>query len=166
VEQVKNSGEKNPGMRTPERRLEYLWLTLLFSVLVVAELVAIAISNVFQISGPLRPDYIIAVLGILAVFYAHRKYLAWGFEMREDHLYLKHGVFKKVETMVPFVRIQHVDTQRNVLERIFGISRVVVYTAGSRGSDVTVKGLLPEDAVEMQEKLRDVAIESEDRDAV
>ncbi|QKQ98972.1 PH domain-containing protein [Candidatus Nanohaloarchaea archaeon] len=106
------------------------------------------------------------VLGTFSVTYTFYRYRAWNFELKEDHLYLEHGVFRKVYSMVPYVRIQHVDTQRNVLDRLFSLSRVVVYTAGSRGADVTLPGLVPEDADSIQRKLRDVAIESEDRDAV
>jgi len=46
------------------------------------------------------------------------------------------------------------------------VSKVIVYTAGSRGADVSIPGLLPLDAETIQEKLRDVAIDSEDRDGV
>jgi len=81
-------------------------------------------------------------------------------------LYIEHGVFRKVKTMVPFVRIQHVDSQRGLIERTVGLSKVIVYTAGSRGADVSIPGLLPLDAETIQEKLRDVAIDSEDRDGV
>ena len=57
--------------------------------------------------------------------------------------------------------MQHVDTQRGMVDRLFGLSQVVVYTAGSRGADVGIPGLLPKDADDIQEKLRKVAFESE-----
>lgn len=152
-------------LRTPEKRLAFMWM---FELLAVSAI----LSTVFVIFNPLEsvlPSSVYLVPGVfvlLGSLYTFLRYGAWGFEVRGDHLYLEYGVFTKVKTMVPFVRIQHVDTQRNALERVFGISRVVVYTAGTRGSDVKVKGLVPWDADSMQEKLRDVAIESEDRDAV
>ena len=152
-------------LRTPERKLAYMWMLELLTVSAI-------LSTVFVIFNPLEgiltgsvylvPGFFV----LLGSVYTFLRYSAWGFEVRDDHLYLEYGVFTKVKTMVPFVRIQHVDTQRNALERVFGISMVVVYTAGTRGSDVKVKGLVPGEADSMQEKLRDVAIESEDRDAV
>lgn len=154
-------------MRKPEKKIFWVWLiqagllSLVPSLLLGLGIGAFtAIPSFISLTGA-----ILLFTGLASIYTVHR-YRAWGFELREDHLYLEHGVFRKVKTMVPFVRIQHVDSQRNVVERLAGISHVVVYTAGSRGADVTVPGLLPREAEKMQEKLRDVAIESEDRDGV
>jgi membrane protein YdbS with pleckstrin-like domain len=75
-------------------------------------------------------------------------------------------VITHVRTVVPFVRVQHVDTQRGPVERALGLASVVVYTAGSRQADVTIPGLTPERADALQERLREMAIESEPEDAV
>ena len=149
-------------MRTPEKRLEYLWMSIFSVFLIVSGFSSLV---VFQ-DRPVQITAFFIVFAVSGFVYIRKKYLSWRFEVRDDYLYLEHGVFTQVKTMVPFVRIQHIDTQRNAVERIFGISRVVVYTAGSRGSDVQVKGLKPIDADQMQEKLRDLAVQSEDRDGV
>ena len=103
---------------------------------------------------------------VISGAHTYYRYASWSFEIKKDHVYLEHGVLVKVMTMVPFVRIQHVDTQRNILDRVLGLSTVIIYTAGSRGADVSIPGLKPEAAEKLQEKLRDKAIESEDRDGV
>jgi membrane protein YdbS with pleckstrin-like domain len=90
----------------------------------------------------------------------------WSFELRDDHLYLDHGVFTRTRSMVPYVRVQHIDTQRGPVYRLLDLSKVVVYTAGSKGADENIPGLSRSDAAQVQEKLRDLAIESEDMDAV
>jgi membrane protein YdbS with pleckstrin-like domain len=148
-------------MRKLETRLRSFWIVE-FSV------IGFFIGLMFY--WPLRSQAVAmlipGVISALMFYYVARRYANWGFEVRDDHLYIQHGVLKKVYSMVPYVRIQHVDTQRTVIDRFLGLSRVVVYTAGSRGSDVRVPGLAPEEASEIQEKLRDLAIESEDRDAV
>ncbi|MFB6088143.1 MAG: PH domain-containing protein [Haloarculaceae archaeon] len=93
-------------------------------------------------------------------------YRSWEYVVREDSLYLSRGVFTRVRTIVPYVRVQHIDTQRNPVERVLGLSTLVVYTAGSRGADVTIPGLTPERASELQTRLKVLAIESEEEDAV
>ncbi|MFB6241237.1 MAG: PH domain-containing protein [Candidatus Nanosalina sp.] len=153
-------------MRKPEKKIQLLWAVTLAAFLLVLGTFTTLAEIVFPSIPSGYAGVFLGVLLISGLLYINRAYAAWGFEVRDDHLYIQHGVFTKVKSMVPFVRMQHVDTQRNFIERIFGLSTVVVYTAGSRGSDVQVKGLLPEDASRIQEKLRDVAIESEDRDAV
>jgi len=93
-------------------------------------------------------------------------YARWRFDLETDALYLERGVFTHVETAVPYVRVQHVDTQRTPLDRALGISRVVVYTAGSRGEDVTVPGLTVDRARSLRNELRELAVDAEPDDAV
>ncbi len=103
----------------------------------------------------------IVVAGIaIAAGYAIRLYQAWRFELQSDALYLERGVITFVETAVPFVRVQHVDTQFGPIERLLGLSSVVVYTAGSRNADVRIPGLTPDRARDLQDTLRELAVEA------
>ncbi|WP_254862926.1 PH domain-containing protein [Halovivax gelatinilyticus] len=108
----------------------------------------------------------VLVVSLLGAVYGFRRYQVWRFEIQPDALYLERGVITFVETAVPFVRVQHVDTQFGPLERALGLSSVVVYTAGSRNADVRVPGLRPERARKLQDTLRELAVESETEDAV
>mgnify|MGYP000109069637 CR=1 FL=1 len=107
-----------------------------------------------------------AIVGALGVVFAFLRYRIWRFELQDDALYLERGVLTRVETSVPYVRVQHIDTHRGPVERLVGLSSVVVYTAGSRGADVTVPGLAPERARRLRDRLRDLAVASETGDAV
>ncbi|SHH57619.1 PH domain-containing protein [Halobaculum gomorrense] len=100
----------------------------------------------------------VVALGLAAVFFRYR---VWRFEVRDDSLYLVRGVLTRVDTSVPYVRIQHVDTRRGPIERGLGLASVVVYTAGSRGADITIPGLTPARASDLRERLRELATESE-----
>jgi membrane protein YdbS with pleckstrin-like domain len=125
------------------------------------------IGGLFLLDGARWPGPVaFAVVGILGVLHALARYRAWGYELREDDLFIRRGVFTQVRTVVPFVRVQHVDTRRSPTERALDLSRVVVYTAGSRQADVSIPGLTPEDATELQKRLRDLAVETESDDAV
>ncbi|MXV64377.1 PH domain-containing protein [Natronorubrum sp. JWXQ-INN-674] len=109
---------------------------------------------------------VVAVGLVLGIAYAVRLYQVWQFELQNDALYLERGVVTFVETAVPFVRVQHVDTQFGPIERALGLSSVVVYTAGSRNADVRIPGLTPDRARDLQDTLRELAVESEADDAV
>jgi membrane protein YdbS with pleckstrin-like domain len=106
---------------------------------------------------------ILTVLGGLHAIAAHR---IWRFALDTDSLFLVRGVITRTDTSVPYVRVQHVDTTRGPVERAIGLASVVVYTAGSRGADITIPGLKPDRATELRERLRDLAGESEATDAV
>lgn len=106
---------------------------------------------------------LVLLLGLVHLVYRYR---VWRFEVRGEELYIRRGVLTQVRTLVPYVRVQHVDSRRGPVERTLGLASVVVYTAGSRGADVTIPGLTPERADELQNELRTLATESEPDDAV
>jgi len=104
-----------------------------------------------------------AVYGVVRAVFLYR---SWRYVVREESLYLTRGVLTRVQTVVPYVRVQHIDTRRSAFERVLGLSTLVVYTAGSRGADVTIPGLTPDTAEDLQSRLERLAIASEDEDAV
>ncbi|WP_049984891.1 PH domain-containing protein [Halobellus rufus] len=149
-------------------RIRLLWIVR--SLITAAVLAGIAFG-VGRVVDPAwlpawTPAAVFLAFGGLGVALAVLRYRAWRYEVREDSLYLERGVFTKVRTVVPFVRIQHVDTSRSPTERLVGLSSTVVYTAGSRGADVSVPGLTPGDADDLRERLKRLAIRSEGEDAV
>ncbi|WP_251343488.1 PH domain-containing protein [Haloplanus halophilus] len=113
----------------------------------------------------LPPAAFVVVLA-LGVGLALARYRVWRYEVRDDALYLERGVFTRVRTVVPFVRLQHVDSSRGPVERLVGLASTVVYTAGSRGADVTIPGLTPAGADDLRERLKRLAIRAEGEDAV
>ncbi|WP_049923264.1 PH domain-containing protein [Halopiger djelfimassiliensis] len=155
-------------MESLHPRIRLLWVA---QAAIVAIVLGVAIAAVDQwldfVTVPTAVQGGVVALGlVLGAVYAVRLYQVWRFELQSDALYLERGVITFVETAVPFVRVQHVDTQFGPIERALGLSSVVVYTAGSRNADVRIPGLPPARARELQDTLRDLAIESEADDAV
>lgn len=147
-------------------RVQLVWM---LRAVVVATVVGVAAFLLNRVTLEL-PIYV--PLGVFAVFlvvgvgFAALRYRLWGYEVRDDSLYLERGVLTRVRTVVPFVRIQHVDSARGPVERLLGLASTVVYTAGSRGADVRVPGLTPEGSDELQDRLKRLAIRAEGDDAV
>ena len=54
----------------------------------------------------------------------------------------------------PFVRVQHIDVTRGPFDKMFGTATLVVHTAGTHNSIVTLPGLSPERAAEIREAIR------------
>jgi hypothetical protein len=147
-------------------RVQVVWVgrALLFAA--VVGVVVVAVDRLaFPLPSLMSPG-LIAGVALLGVGHAILRYRNWGYEVREDSIYLERGVLTKVRTVVPFVRIQHVDSSRGPVERVLGLASVVVYTAGSRGADVSVPGLTPDGADDLRERLRRLAIRAESEDAV
>jgi len=153
-------------MESLHPRVRLLWAgrtafagLVLVALVVVADRLFVSLPVQLAVAG----WAILVALGAVHAVFAHR---VWRFELQDDALFLVRGVVTRTDTSVPYVRVQHVDTTRGPVERTAGLASVVVYTAGSRGADITIPGLRPERATELRERLRDLAGESEATDAV
>ncbi|MFB6113826.1 MAG: PH domain-containing protein [Halodesulfurarchaeum sp.] len=147
-------------------RVQVVWAVLALLVSLVVGAIAGGAVWYFLDRNPSIGAGIFLVLAVVGIAHGVMRYRIWRFDVQEDALLLQRGVLTRVRTVVPFVRVQHVDTQRNPIERVAGLSRVVVYTAGTRGADVTIPGLRPDRASELQKRLRTLAGERETDDAV
>ncbi len=153
-------------MRSLHPRIRIVWLLqAAISSAFLAAIVGVVDLLVLGF-GTWLPAATFLGLFVLTGVHSLLRYRIWRYEIRDDELYLERGVFTRVKTVVPFVRIQHVDSRRSPLERLTGLASTVVYTAGSRGADVTVPGLTPTGADDLQRRLKALATDAEGDDAV
>lgn len=153
-------------MNRLEREILILWIAASLLTAVFLTGLSVAVQGIiWEVSAALTA-VLLVLFTVTGILYSVARFRACGFELREDYLYIERGVLKKVKTKVPYVRVQHIDTERGPVYRIFGLSKLVVYTAGSRGADVSIPGLLPGRADEIQERLRKVAATGDSGDAV
>jgi membrane protein YdbS with pleckstrin-like domain len=76
------------------------------------------------------PLLAVLVLGVVVVGVAPGlRWRRWRYEIRPDEIDLQRGILWVGRTLVPLARIQHVDTRQGPLQRRFGLSTVVFYTA-------------------------------------
>lgn len=74
----------------------------------------------------------ITVYGILSVLVFPRiRWRVWRYELDEHELDLQHGLLVVHRTLVPLVRVQHVDTVQGPIAKLFHLSAVTVSTAAS-----------------------------------
>jgi membrane protein YdbS with pleckstrin-like domain len=78
---------------------------------------------------------ITALFGLTATAIAPvLRYRTWRYAIREEEIDLLHGSFRRTRTIVPMIRVQHVDTSQGVLGRMLDITTLTVHTAaGSHG---------------------------------
>lgn len=150
-----------------DRRVVVIW----FVNVVVLALILGAATWLIGRFGPVSlglafPVGVALVVLALGGAYTVLRYRSWRYVVRSDAIYLERGVLTRTRTVVPFVRIQHVDASRSPFQRLLGLASTVVYTAGTRGADVTVPGLTAADADALQERLKRLAIRAEGEDAV
>ena len=106
------------------------------------------------------PSVIVIIIGIISIIIWPKLYYnSWKFDIRENEIYLERGVLTKVHTTAPFKRIQHIDVEQSVFDRMFGLGKLVIYTAGTRGADLLIPGLPIQYAEDLRDALKNIANE-------
>jgi len=146
-------------------RIRIIWVLRAIIIGVVVGAVGVGLATTLEAS-PIVPAGLAAVIVVLGVVHAVLRYRNWRYVVGEDAIYLERGVLTEIRTEVPLVRIQHVDSRRSAFERLVGLASTVVYTAGSRGADVTIPGLTPGDADGLRKRLKQLVIDTDGEDAV
>ena len=77
---------------------------------------------------------------------------SWGYVEGEAELYVTYGVFVRRLVVVPYGRMQVVDTTADLLEQALGIATVQVRTAAGT-ADTRVVGLPLSEAVDLRDRL-------------
>lgn len=65
----------------------------------------------------------------LIIWFPKLKWKRWRFEIREEEIDLQRGIIYRTRTLIPMVRVQHVDTNQGPIMRKYGLSTVTFSTA-------------------------------------
>lgn len=141
-----------PPARALHPKVRTLWrLAALFPYLsLIAGLVAWSAEGL--------PPWAAAILAVAALplvwVVPDARYRRWRYEIRKRDVYMARGVVFFEMAVVPFDRIQYVETRQGPLDRLLGLTQLVVHTAGGKEG---IPGLEPEEAERLREELAKVA---------
>lgn len=105
---------------------------------------------------------VVAVIGANFVYwYPPRAYRSWKLRLDRQVLETRSGIWFRVVRLLPLTKLQHVDVERGPLERLFGLSSLVLYTAGANTASIKIPALDAKQAM----RLRDLLVASGDENA-
>jgi membrane protein YdbS with pleckstrin-like domain len=81
-----------------------------------------------------------------------RSVRSWGYAERDEDLLIRHGLFLRKLSIVPYARMQFVDVTAGPMERMFGLATVTMHTAAA-ASDARVPGLPSAEAARLRDRL-------------
>lgn len=134
----------------------------------VAEQIAIAVFMLPALIGVLVNSYFHprTAVGLLAgwgcltslwlwhsLWHPPRRYQSWGYRLDARVLETQSGRMFQVTRLLPLNRLQHVDLQQGPLERMYGLARLELHTAGTENASLTIPGLAHEEAVRLRDHL-------------
>ena len=107
--------------------------------------------------------YVISLL--LSIWYLNKYVKLYSFEVLENNIIIRHGVFTKKRVTIPYTRIQNINIANGVFDRLFNIYTVKVETAGAGGTGagggggyIRPEGLIPglEDPYIIENKIKEM----------
>lgn len=73
--------------------------------------------------------------------YTHLEYISFTYEMTEREFVIRQGIITRHTSVIPYNRIQNVNSTRTLIERFLGLATLQIETAGTNPS--ASEGLLP-----------------------
>ena len=118
------------------------WVAVLIAGIVVAVLVDGAAPWSWAVPLGVGAGFVIVVPEL--------RWRRWRWDLTDEGIDIQHGAISITRTLIPWVRVQHVETQRGIFEQAFGLSTVIVHNAA--GSH-TIPLLAQADAEELRERI-------------
>jgi len=83
----------------------------------------------------------------------------WRYELFEQEIYIQHGILIMSRTLVPMIRVQHVDTQQGPILKKFQLASVTISTAATTHE---IPALSDKDASDLRDRISALARVDED----
>ena len=148
--------DEPPVTPEPARRLSSTARWLWRAQGLIATVVALVLTGVLR-DAPGGPVWLLLpvasfALGVVAI--PELRWSRWRYEIRDEEIDLRHGTVAVTRTLIPMLRVQHVDTTRGPLDQLLGLATVVVHTAAGR---TTIPALEEYDAGRLRDQIAALA---------
>lgn len=109
---------------------------------------------------------LVALAALIVAFIASWLiYTNYRYMLDDDSLKIKRGILNKEEIAIPYRQIQDINIERNLTYQMFGMSRLVILTAGHEDEphpEGEAEGILPAIDKTLAEKLQDELLKRTD----
>lgn len=121
-----------------------LWLIAIGSIIL---LMFIQLSYWFG----LIPIFISALCSFIFIYLIPKlRFKRWRFEIFEEEIYIQHGILIVTRTLIPMVKVQHVDTEQGPILKKYQLATVTISTAATTHK---IPALLEEDASNLRDRI-------------
>ncbi|MGH3665640.1 MAG: PH domain-containing protein [Egibacteraceae bacterium] len=135
--------------------------TLWWCSAAIAALLVLLVVALVDLLAPLPPQrgvvtaVVAVMLAVLVWLVPTVRFNRWRYALRADDLWIRRGVVWTTTSVIPYARLQFVDTRQGPLDRVFGLAQLVVHTAAV-GTSGNLPGLDAAAAERLRERLSKV----------
>lgn len=157
---------RKPPVNTIARDAIKAWkikAAIYIGLLWLAVIAGIVLSYIFKFSYWYM--IVAGVIGLLATYLfvfllPKLRWRRWRYEVFEQEIYIQHGILIVSRTLVPMIRVQHVDTQQGPILKKYELASVTISTAATTHE---IPALLEDDASELRDRISALArVDEED----
>jgi putative membrane protein len=123
------------------------------SVIRLAWVLVIAFIGTPGLSGPTGIGLLVVGWFVIALAYQLIYYQRFDYELTEDTLDIASGVVSRRQREIPIRRVQNVDISRNVVQRVLGLSRINLETAGGSSTEASLRYVSTVEARRLQSEI-------------
>jgi membrane protein YdbS with pleckstrin-like domain len=125
-----------PKKRISAEALKVWKISGAISVIVTWSVAATAISIIHIFNWPIWIAIVLIIIGLLELLLLvfvlpSLKWKRWRYEVREEEIELQRGILIQTRTLIPMIRVQHVDTVQGPLLRKYHLASVIINTAAT-----------------------------------
>jgi membrane protein YdbS with pleckstrin-like domain len=146
----------DPRIRTVWRVGAAIRSAVVALVLFVAAAIAIA-ADALGAAPALALAFVLAVAAAaFGWWWPGVTYRHWSYRLGDEAIEVDHGVAFRTHSVIPYFRVQHVDTSQGPIDRRLGLTSLTIHTA-SAATDATLPGLADADAASVRSLVLDRA---------
>ncbi|WP_347861163.1 PH domain-containing protein [Salimicrobium sp. PL1-032A] len=139
------------------------WTAVLFLIIPLILVIGSVVTYIFFS----WPWWLIAITALLFVIdlvlsvivVPMLRWRRWRYEVFEQEIYIQHGILIRSRTIIPMLRVQHVDTKQGPILKRFSLATVTVSTAATTHE---IPALSDEEASDLRDRISELARVDED----
>lgn len=153
-----------PQYQLPKKAITVWRLYGFFQTIIFALLAAGAVFLTNKFDWPIWIQWTMIAVVILSIvcsiiLFPSIRWKIWRYEVREQEIEIQSGLFVVKRTLIPMVRVQHVDTEQGPILKKYNLANISISSAATTH---TIPMLELEDADLLRMKISELARVAED----
>jgi putative membrane protein len=141
-----------------DKKIKLIWFLPALSVIIFLNLI-FSFFVLFLSSEPtlfsLDKKFVVFVFFLFTMIFialpwylwTHLEYISFTYELAENELIIRYGILTRHTIVIPYVRIQNINSTRTIIERLLGLATLQIETAGTNvgASEAYLPGITKKD---------------------